>query len=131
VVVDGVLNHIHETLVVAACIAREALLGIDFPAVVVVGGAREDGNETFFLAEREILCVFGPLFAVATATVYLRACLESKFAGGKWDYTYMHDYSGLIGRIGWNIEVKLQVGWVWAPVRYGRESAIGSCKHCG
>jgi hypothetical protein len=131
VVVDGELNHGHETLVVAACVAREALLGVDAPAVVVIGGAREDGNETFFFTERKVLCVLGPLFAVATAAVNLRVCLEGELTGGEWDHTYMHDYSGLLSGSGWNIEVKLQVGWVWAPVRYGCESAIGSCKHGG
>lgn len=35
---DDILDHLVEALVVAACISREALCGVDFPAVVVFLG---------------------------------------------------------------------------------------------
>lgn len=46
---DDILDHVVEALVVAARIVRETLCGVDFPAVVVFFGRREDGDEALLL----------------------------------------------------------------------------------
>lgn len=71
---DRVLDHVGEALVVAASIAGEALLRVDFPAVEVFGCRGEDGDEAFLVREGVIAGLLGVAGAVAAAAVELVVC---------------------------------------------------------
>jgi hypothetical protein len=71
VLLDGVLDHVVQALVIAAGIARETLGSVDFPAVVVFLGGGEDVNEALLLGQAVVLGGLRVGFSSATAVVKL------------------------------------------------------------
>jgi len=74
VLLDGVLDHVGETLVVATCIAGQTLCSVDFPAVVVFPSCRIDVDEAFLICEGVVLVSSRVSFASATTPMELQIC---------------------------------------------------------
>lgn len=95
----------------------EGLGGRDVPAVVVVGGAGEDGDEAILLRQGVVLGLLGISWPVTSAAVKLRQWLSALFLTLEAK-TYREDNSWLGCELGRNIDVHLQPRRVRTKVRY-------------
>lgn len=116
VLLDRVLDHGGENLGVAAALVGEGLGRRDVPAVEVVGGAREDGDEAVLLRQGVVLGLLGVSWSITTAAVELHCSPSALFLTSRSN-TYREDDSWLGCEFGWNIDIHLEICWVRTEIR--------------
>lgn len=95
----------------------EGLGGCDVPAVEVLGGAWEDGDEAVLLGQGVVLGLLGVSRPVTAATVKLRQLLSALFLILEAQ-TYREDNSWLGCELGWNVDVHLEPRRIRTKVRH-------------